>query len=691
MTARVLGPRVFPDTEPQMMFSRFRTWLVGLSAVGLIGCGGGGGSGGTPIVGPGPSPTASNLVLVLSESTVQNDGTATVTATVTAVDANNNIVPNVPVTIRADNNATVAASDTKTGADGKVTAQIGTGADRSARTINVTADSNGSLAKTAELRVVEANSGTRAADLALSLSALQLNNSGTQSVRATVVAVDGNRNTIEGIPITLSVDSGATIRVHSAVTDAEGKVTGDVSIGEDKANRTVEVKAISGTLTRTASLQITGSQIKSTLLPAVVRVSQTGRVQYRLLDVSGNPVPRRSIVVTGPGGVQTTGTTDTNGDFEYSYVAPNVGGEAVIRASALGVESVSTVLVQTDTQTIPVVTTSVQSASVSASPSVVPVNSGATTNQATIRALFLAANNAPVKDIRVRFDLDGDKQSIGGALTSGSTIVYADAAGVATTSYTPGSRFSPTDGVTIRACWDYDDFPAGTCPREAKTTLTVVSQALSVSIGTNNLIGSDDTGLKYVTRYVVQVVDSSGLAAADVQVSAQVDLLQYLKGQWVRGVDAWIQQATAQCDNEDLNRNGVAETFSNGVVEDANGSFNRTAGRPALEPRKADVSVFFEGSSRTNTSGSTVLRIEYPKNVGSWVRFNLVVGAAGVAGTEGRANFVDILNVASADVVRLDADPPFRLSPYGLKTSPTIAVQAPGSTAPPATLCTEPD
>ena len=65
-----------------MMFSRFRTWLVGLSAVGLIGCGGGGGGGGTPIVGPGPSATASSLVLVLSDSTVQNNGTSTVTETV---------------------------------------------------------------------------------------------------------------------------------------------------------------------------------------------------------------------------------------------------------------------------------------------------------------------------------------------------------------------------------------------------------------------------------------------------------------------------------------------------------------------------------------------------------------------------------------------------------------------------------
>ncbi|WP_173121725.1 Ig-like domain-containing protein [Pseudaquabacterium terrae] len=665
----------------------WRAWIAAMMALLLAACGGGG-SGGTPFIGTPGNPTVANLVLVLSSSTIANSGTATVNATVTAVDANNNAVANVPVTISANNNATVTVPDTKTGADGKLVAEIGIGSDRSPRTITITAQS-GSLTKTATLQVVESASG--AADLTLALSSSLLNNSGTQSVKATVVAVDGNRNTIAGIPVTLAVNNGATIKVASAVTDADGKITGDISIGEDKGNRTVTVTATSGTLSRTATVQVTGAELKSTLLPAAISVGEPGKVQFRLLDVSGNPITQRPVTVTGPGGVQTTGTTNANGDFEYTYTAPAVAGELVIRASAAGVENVSTVQVQSGSVVIPGVTTLVQSASVSASPSVVPVNTPTTNNQSTVRALFLAANNAPVKNIRVRFDLDGDKQSIGGTFTSGATTVYSDANGVATTSYVPGSRLSPTDGVTIRACWDYNDFAAADCPRQAKTTLTVISQALSVTIGTNNLILEDATELKYVKRYVVQVVDSSGLAAADVQVSATVDLLQYYKGFWIIAGDHWEQQTKATCDNEDLNRNGVAEVFSNGVVEDVNNSFNLTNGRPALEPRKADVAVSFEGGNRTNTSGSVVLRLEYPKDVGSWVKFNLVIGAAGVAGTEGRANFVAVLPVPADEVNDINASPSFVTSPYGTQASTTKPSREPGNPAPPAMLCENPN
>jgi hypothetical protein len=516
--------------------------------------------------------------------------------------------------------------------------------------------------------------------LTLSLSSPTLANSGTQTVTATVIAVDANRNTIPDIPVTMSVDSNATIKVASAVTDADGKVTGAIGIGDDKSNRVVTITAKSGTLTRTVTVQVTGAQIKSTLLPPAVVVSTAGKVQFKLTDVNGNPIPSKSITIQGPGAIQATGVSDANGNFEYSYIAPSVAGDAVIRASALGVENQSSLLVLPSDQGIEPVKTQVQSASVSANPSVVPVNTTNTTNQATIRALFLAESNAPIKNIRVRFDLDDDKQSIGGTFTAGSTIVYSDASGVATTSYVPGSRFSPTDGVTVRACWDYVDFPVGACPHAVRTTLTVISESLSVTIGTNYLIGEDPTGLKYVNRYVIQVVDSSGLAAAD--------LLQYMKGFWELQPDRWVQRIKATCDNEDVNRNGVSEVFSNGQAEDANSSLNSPFGRQALDPRKADVAISFEGSTRTNTNGIVALRIEYPKNVGSWDKANIVVAASGVAGSEGRANFVTVLPVPAEIVRKIDAAPPFELSPYGIEPSGVVPVSEPGSSRPPAALCT---
>lgn len=63
-----------------------------------------------------------------------------------------------------------------------------------------------------------------------------------------VVVVDGNWDIIVGILIILFVDLGVMICVYFVVMDVEGKVMGDVSIGEDKVNCMVEVKVISGIL-----------------------------------------------------------------------------------------------------------------------------------------------------------------------------------------------------------------------------------------------------------------------------------------------------------------------------------------------------------------------------------------------------------------------------------------------------------
>jgi len=671
----------------------WRTWLAGLTTVMLAACGGGGSSG-TPIVGGPGTPTVADLQVVLSEPTIANDPTKTVTVTVTAVNSSGQTMADVPVTLGVNNNGAVQSTATKTGQDGRLTGTVTIGADRTLRTITVSA-SAGSVTKTAPLQVVESNEVKKAADLSVTLSKSTLENSGTQTVTVTAVAVDANRNTVAEIPVTLAVNNGATVRVNSNLTDVDGKVTGTIGIGDDKSNRTITITATSGTIVRTTTLQVTGAQVRTTLLPAVLNVGQSGKIQYRLLDVSGNPIAGRTLTIVGPGGVQSTGTSDLNGDFEYSYVAGGAG-ELNIRTSAVGVDVTSTVIVQVGA--LPEVTTDVQSASVSVSPNVIPVNTVSTKNQATVRALFIAAGNKPIPNIRVRFDLDGDPQAIGGSFTSGATLVYSDAAGVATTSYVPGGRFSPTDGVTVRACWDKKDFAAGTCPNQAKATLTVISDSLSVSIGSDFLVGEDETKLKYRMRFVVQVVDSSGLAAADVDVSAAIDLLTYSKGFWALGFNSqgralWQQQVRATCDNEDLNRNGVSEVFSNGVIEDANNSFNRTNGRPALEPRKADVAISYEGSTRTSTGGAVVLRIEYPKSIASWVNFNLVVSASGVAGTEGRANLVSVLWVPAAVINDIASDPPFIVSAYGVLSSPVIVAQDPDprNTRPAASLCTEPD
>lgn len=531
-----------------------------------------------------------------------------------------------------------------------------------------------------------------AADLTLALSATSLPNNGVDTIKATATAVDANRNAVASIPVTIRVDNGAVATVSGTQTNASGVVTADIGIGSDRSNRAITVTAVSGALSRTATFQVTGAKLTANAVPATLAPGATGEVEFRLLDTNSNPMSGQTILVSGAGGVETQAVTGSSGEFTYRYTAPATTGPFDIRAASGGATIVQTVLVQSSTSNnIPPAAATVRSASVSANPSVVAVNTATTNNRSEVRALFLGSNNAPVKNVRVRFDLAGDPQSIGGSFTSGNNLVYSDSNGVATSAYKPGSRFSPTDGVTIRACWDYNDFAEGACPNQVSTSITVIAEPLSVSIGTNELIESTDQ--TYTRKYVVQVVDSSGLAKADVQITPSVDLLRYNKGSWqlsfVGTTERWIQSVTAQCDNEDLNRNGVNETYANGAVEDANSSLNLINGRPALEPRKADVAISIVGASRTNSNGQVLLQITYPQNVASWVAYNILVSASGVGGTEGRANFTGVLPVPAEVVNKPDAEPPFRRSPYGVLASPTVFTANPEGQS--GMLCTDPN
>ena len=512
-----------------------------------------------------------------------------------------------------------------------------------------------------------------AADMSLGLSATSVNNSGSKTIVATATAVDAARNAVSGVPVTISVDNNAVAQVSGATTGADGTLAATVSIGADRSNRIVTVTATSGSVSRTASFQVTGAKLSATLDPIVAPNSSSNEIKYRLVDVNENPMADQTITVTAPGLADVTGTTDSTGSYKYLYTAPSTTGSLEFTAMSGGAPLPSTVLVQSTA--IPSACTSagcITSQSISANPSVVSVNSATSDNRSNIRALFLGAGNLPIKNVRVRFDLGGDPNNIGGSLSTQSNLVYTDPNGVATTAYIPGPRSSPTNGVIVRACFSADDFPAGSCPpNSVQTTLTVVSEALSVTIGTDNTITDGSGGLTYVKKFVVLVVDSSGQAKPDVQLSASIDLLDYIKG-YYDGPGAWNRKAPSAanptpvigsigftgptCLNEDGNRNGVLEIV-NGTSED----FNQNG---QLDPRKSDVAVSFVGSSVTTANGTAVLQIEYPKNVATWLDYKILIAASGVSGTEGRAAWSGRLP-ADAGSFTATTPPAFVFSPYG--------------------------
>lgn len=508
---------------------------------------------------------------------------------------------------------------------------------------------------------------TEVADLVMTLSKSQLFNTGSDSVTVTVTAIDSARNAIAAVPVTVSVDADALVASSDSETDENGTLASTVTIGANKANRVITVSAVSGEVTRSATIQVSGTKISAVLNPAVVRPSNAADVQIRVVDQAGNPMPNESVQVTAAGlsPAEATGTTDSNGTYVFAYTAPATPGDYTISVAVAGASDEQTLQVQS-VGTRPVVTTAITSASVSANPSVVAVNlPDSTTNRSEIRALFLGADNKPIKNVRVLFDLAGDTQSIGGSFTAGAgpQPLYSDDNGVVTTAYVPATRSSPTDGVTVRACYGVSDNDPNlrNCITNATETLTVTSEPLNVTIGTNAkiVVGT----LTYTKQFNVSVVDSSGAAKADVNLVASIDLPRYRKGRYVLGLTGWFKDGPltsgdyAICANEDENRNGVLE-----AGEDNNGN-------NALEPRKADVRVRLL-SSKTDSSGSAVLEVTYDQDHGSWVDAVITVSASGIAGTEGRAVYtLSPVPVDAAQIKDTSGSPAFVVSPYGVSNS----------------------
>jgi hypothetical protein len=510
-------------------------------------------------------------------------------------------------------------------------------------------------------------SDSEVADLRITLSEQSVTNSGSDTITATITAVDSGNVALSGVEVGVAVDSNAVATLDSPTTGESGTVTATLGVGTDKSNRVVTLTATSGSISRSATFQVTGTKITSTYATTVTPGSTGNTIRYLVTDINNTAMVDQPISVSGAGLATVEGTTDNAGYFDYVYEAPATAGSLVITATVAGVSNTATVQVQA-TGAVDAAVGPVSSASIAASPNKVSTNlAGSQANQSQVRALFVRADNSAIQNVRVRFDLDGDANAVGGSFSSGDSLLYSSANGTVTASYIPGTRSSPTDGVTVRACWDYTDFAAGTCPNEVTTTLTVTSEAISVTLGTNELISEGEAGLTYIKQFVAMVVDSAGNALSGVTVTPVVDLTDYAKGQWGVGAGGWTLDRNGDgvlssgefwtCTNEDTDRDGILDS---GEDLDDDG---------ILEPRKADVSVRMVGSTTTDSSGLAVLQIEYPKNVASWVRFQVTITAGGVSGTEGRASFVDWLPVPAEAVNDTDNTPAFVVSPYGTTAS----------------------
>jgi hypothetical protein len=507
-------------------------------------------------------------------------------------------------------------------------------------------------------------------DLNLVLSAVTLDNGGTNTVTATVTALDSRRNTVSAAPVTFSVDGNAVLTASDTATNSSGVLTATVGIGADRSSRAVTVTAKSGSIVKSASFSVYGATLTASVSPTI-EVGSSGAIEYQLKDIVGTAMPDSSISITltnlsaagGPSVISsTTSKTNSQGKYNYTFAAPTTAGTLRVVATAAGESLSSDIRVVTaDDDAVPDASPAPVSKSLTPTPSVVNVNAaGKDTNQVELRALFVGPGDTRVQNVRVVFSLADDSLSYGTVTAVAGRFTYSDATGVARGTFVPGVRSSPTGGVTVVACWDVTDFAVGACPNRIESKLTIASEALSVNIGANELITEGGAKLTYIKQFVVMVVDAAGQAKADVTITPSVDLLGYYKGQYVQFDGGWAQVLSApnRCPNEDSNRNGALEDDEN-----LNGN-----GNGIIDPAKADVSIRMV-SSKTDAAGMAIAQIEYPKDRASWIDYEVTVTASGIAGTESKARYVGNLPIPASAVASEDVSPAFVYSPYGRAAS----------------------
>jgi Bacterial Ig-like domain (group 1) len=530
---------------------------------------------------------------------------------------------------------------------------------------------------------VPVTAGSVVADFIFELDKTSVLNTGADKAILTVLVLDKNRNVVSGIPVTVAVDSGGVFAATGSTTDASGKLAGSITIGGDKANRTINATITVNGIVKVASVVVTGSQIVVTPVPATPSPGQQVTLNISTSDSAGAPIQNTAVTLGGSAGASGALTTDVAGIKTATFTAPSTAGTYTVLVTGLGVSTTKNIqVVVAGGAGIPAAIGPISSASLSPQPTSISANAvGATTSRSKLSAKFLTTGNSGLENMRVRFEIVPPALGAGEVISTGDAVVYSDVGGVAEADYIAGTRSSPTNGVSVRACYKATDFSSATdCPSQVTATLTVAGTPLSISISDDNKMSKGLGGIAYVKQFLIQVNDAAGVAVKDSIITASVDITHYGKGLWNRtyplrsvapsianpslaaaldgatglafkaipssttapGFLAGYTPATTYfnvwCINEDKNRNGSLDS-----LEDTNGD-------GVLQPRKAEIIVSYVSGNKTDVNGQMLIQISHGQNVGGWLAYTLRA-TTGVAGSEGDASKSYITNVLEEDVI----------------------------------------
>lgn len=358
----------------------------------------------------------------------------------------------------------------------------------------------------------------QAADLVVVLSTSALPVDGSKTALITVTAVDGQRNAVKAVPVSMSVDSGGVLTPSGKVTNDTGNVSAALTIGSDQSKRTMTVTVTSGSITKTVKVDVVDSAVSGNGPTLTVSLSSnqitpaipaTAFITAR--STSGAPLANVVVTVgTVRGGLvnlsATTAMTDASGVARVQIDAGSSGltGADELSASAtVGGVQISSTIAFSVTGASPTLSLVADSTTLKLS-----------TGNVMLRARVLDEKGVAVPGVTVKFS------STTGNVALSATTALSSASGDAVTTMSPSKGgVSGADTLQATATVKGRDLVAQVgvqiVGEQPTLTMTLSNSSISVAQPAQVRVLVRDVAGAVVSGALVSFKADSGLLAFD--------------------------------------------------------------------------------------------------------------------------------------------------------------------------------
>jgi len=516
---------------------------------------------------------------------------------------------------------------------------------------------------------------TALAVLEVTVAQPQLSAKADQTTQVTITAVDANRRALAEIPVSLSATSGI-IGGASTLTDSSGRMTATFSLGADRGNRDVIIRAASGNVVGTAAVSVTGTTLTLSASTSTAQTATTPiEITATVADSAKVPLSGAGVSFATTGGTLSSAaaTTDAAGLAKVTLT----GVTSTTRVTATAANASTSIDITAGNAAAPTPEPAgvvIRDLTVQATPSVIAPNAnGSEANFAELNVLVTGdlgtALGIPVGYAPVRMRIAGTPTF--GSLSVDTSVnpVLSNTSGRVSARFIAGGATTGTDQVVVCASVDgVATLPpaANQAPcsaNERVVRLTVSQQPINIRLSTNNLIEKTNNDLDYIKHFSIYVTDAVGKGVPGIPVSIRLKPISYRKGSMVysEAASQWVFVAPGPttCPNEDLNFNGILDSGDNDANMD---------GR--LFPGQSAAFSFPNTTGQTDSSGFVNLDIRFGQAYALWATYEIEARAA-TAGSEQQTTYPYTLTAASDDLGNKDATPGFVRSPFGTDLSCT--------------------